>query len=365
MIWAMNPSGPSSTATDASFSRHTAEGRMTLDLTKPYTEGSAGASTVVSSTGSEQGEGEEEETDRSMSKRNMIVWAHMIIGIFTWLLVFPLGVFIGRFGRTTMRWFPKHRIVQVIGIVLAVVTMFLGFGTIWAQGGHHMNERHHTLGLSLTLLAVFQGLLGQFGHMLWHAKRIRIQNFLHIIIGITIIPLATWNMGLGLELWEWAPPDYAAYIVSWQSRFRCRPSRSPTLPSRLALRMGRLPWTRLHPGPRLLLPARTQGEQTRPGRARWPHSRRVGRGHACRVGPAELIRRCEARAQLDDGRAVEHCIDSYTHVYAPRCVRAPCWKCDSLSDGPTHVLVIHRSSLIATRKRCPSSVNPFCSQPAK
>jgi protein-S-isoprenylcysteine O-methyltransferase Ste14 len=47
----------------------------------------------------------------------------MIVG---WLLIFPAGIFLARFGRTTFKWFPKHRIVQTFGVLIVFIGMFLG-----------------------------------------------------------------------------------------------------------------------------------------------------------------------------------------------------------------------------------------------
>jgi hypothetical protein len=60
--------------------------------------------------------------------------------------------------------------------------------------------------------------LGQVGHALWNGKGIRLINFLHIIIGVTILPLAVWNMGMGFDLWLWVPPKAASYVVSFDLR---------------------------------------------------------------------------------------------------------------------------------------------------
>ncbi len=228
MIWAINTQGPTSSAQNAVLYKHQTRGFITLDLTKPYQGGAVTSSETSSSSSASGG------AQRGMTKRNMIVWAHMIIGIVAWLLILPTGVFIGRFGRTKFRWFPAHRAVQTVGILFVIIAMFLGFGTIWCLGaasqGRQLTLTHHKLGLALALLAVFQGLLGQFGHIMWHRKAIRLQNFLHIIIGIVIIPLATWNMGEGFELWEYNPPRYAAYIVSTHTERETDPPKQKVDP---------------------------------------------------------------------------------------------------------------------------------------
>ncbi len=211
MNWAMYSRGPSSSSPDASISQHSSTGRFSLDLTKAYDANSAQATTTTTSSAAGSGS-----NASGMTKRDMIVLAHLLVAIIAYLLIMPIGVFIGRFGRTTLNnWFGKHRAVQSFGILLAVVAMFLGFGTIWAEDGEgeHFGETHHKLGVFLTVVAVLQGILGQIGHKVFHAKRIRWQNYIHIVIGIVLLPMAVYNMQEGFPLWEWGAPNWASWIL--------------------------------------------------------------------------------------------------------------------------------------------------------
>jgi hypothetical protein len=54
-----------------------------------------------------------------------------------WLLIFPAGVFIARFGRTAFVWLPKHRAVQIGGMVVVLAGLVLG------EFAHTPCERHH------------------------------------------------------------------------------------------------------------------------------------------------------------------------------------------------------------------------------
>ncbi|KDN52439.1 CBD9-like protein [Tilletiaria anomala UBC 951] len=209
MIWAVNPSDAPATAdTSATIYKHASRGFITLDLTKPYTGGAITASDASSGA---------PKASRTMSMRNSIIIAHMVLSIVAWLILMPAGIFIARFGRTAFTWLPKHRIVQTVSIAFILIAMGLGFAIVKSEGGVDFSQRHHKLGFVLAMLAVFQGLLGQFGHMLWNAKRIRVQNYLHIIIGIVLFGLAPWNMALGFDLWvPWYPSVAGKYVcIAW------------------------------------------------------------------------------------------------------------------------------------------------------
>ena len=98
--------------------------------------------------------------------------------------------------------------------MLTLLFYFSGFGIIWSTSSQNFTETHHTLGLGLVLLALFQGILGQVGHMVFRSKGVRIQNYFHMAIGIVLIPAAVYEMNLGFELWSWNPPKAASVVVS-------------------------------------------------------------------------------------------------------------------------------------------------------
>ena len=224
MIFALNPGGsPDSMDPSAMLYKHSTRGFITLDLTKPYTEGSGAVSGTVSTstTGS-----------RTLNMRNNIIIAHMVIGIIAWFILLPLGIFLARFGRSNFTWFPKHRAVQSVAVVFVIVAMFLGFGANWTIGAPNLVDQHHMLGLALVCLVIFQAILGAAGHHIRKVSGVRVQNYLHMVIGVTLVPLAVWNAGKGLDLWEWAPPMAASIVVSGDGQAfalekkltRCQPS---------------------------------------------------------------------------------------------------------------------------------------------
>ncbi len=244
MIWAVNPTDrPSGPADDATIFRHRNHGNIRLDLTKAYTgttaapgappsiiaPGGAGGPNAQGSAdggrgasndgdgGSDSGGDYKGPPLRKMNKYNRVVFAHLFFMVFGWLLFFPAGILIARFGRLRFTWFPVHRLVQTVGIVVVIIGMFLGFGIQWTVKGKHLDEKHHKLGLALCILAVFQGLLGQFGHVIRPKTGSRIQNYIHILLGLTLLPLATYNMHLGFGMWRWKTGNAPRIVVSFIS----------------------------------------------------------------------------------------------------------------------------------------------------
>lgn len=217
MIFGMRPgASPDTLNSSAHLRKHSKYGYISLDLTKPYAQGDDVTAQVFQNS---------DEDLRALTRRNNLLIAHMVLSIVAWFILMPLGIFLVRFGRANFTWFPKHRAVQVAALLLVVVSMLLGFGANWSTGDANLVDTHHLLGLALVCLAVFQGFLGQAGHIIRRATGVRVQNYLHMIIGISLIPLAVWNAGKGFDLWEWAPPQAASIVVSaviskWLSKSR-------------------------------------------------------------------------------------------------------------------------------------------------
>ena len=206
MIFGLRPgASPDTLNASAPVRKHSKYGYISLDLTKPYMQGSTVSGSVSQNS---------DEDLRVLDRRNTLVIAHMALAIVAWFVLMPLGIFLARFGRARFTWFPKHRAVQAAAVGLAVVSMLLGFGANWSVGSANLIDTHHLLGLGLVCLALFQAVLGQAGHVIRRAKGVRLQNYFHMVIGILLIPLAVLNAGKGFDLWEWAPPKAASIVVS-------------------------------------------------------------------------------------------------------------------------------------------------------
>jgi hypothetical protein len=69
-----------------------------------------------------------------------ILIAHVVCGAAATLVLLPLGVLIPRYARALSGrqwWFPLHIIVQLAGIVLALVALGTGFNMGGVPGSAH------------------------------------------------------------------------------------------------------------------------------------------------------------------------------------------------------------------------------------
>lgn len=224
-IWASAPSTPSGATSTSSISKHNDHGMATMDFTLRY-DGEApkvpsGVTALTSfggstaSTGSSNNSAMDSSSGRDLSKYHNRVWiAHMVFMIVAWLVLVPSGIFIGRFGRSMFRWFPVHRNVQLAALVSLFIGFFLAVGSVSSAGKSHFDGTHQQVGLAIFILAVVQAILGQFGHVVKREKGWRVQNYVHILLGLLLFCLAVWNIHLGFEAWSWwRVPNSASYVI--------------------------------------------------------------------------------------------------------------------------------------------------------
>ncbi|KZV62377.1 hypothetical protein PENSPDRAFT_758768 [Peniophora sp. CONT] len=147
--------------------------------------------------------------------------AHAHIAFFGFLVALPLGVGFARYLRTFFgKWLWGHMIVNfIVSGPLIIAGFVLGYQTTTMSGRPHFQDPHQKAGLALLILYIVQLLLGAFIHWI-KVPRVftslnghRPQNFLHILIGISIIALASWQAHYGLYT-EWAVGTGNAHPVS-------------------------------------------------------------------------------------------------------------------------------------------------------
>lgn len=218
-VFAMSPTSPSSSSTGATLVKHNRHDTgITLDLTKAYTGAApAGLASATSSNGGDSGEtyGSSDSSDgsRELNKTNNLYIAHMVFMIIGWMICFPAGILIARYGRTFFTWFPKHRMINTIGFVAVFIGFFLAIGAVASDGGPHFSNTHEKLGLAMFILLFAQIALGALSHSLKQRRNTRIVGFIHIPFGLILFGLSVYQIHEGFEEWDWGPPSYASYII--------------------------------------------------------------------------------------------------------------------------------------------------------
>lgn len=214
-VFAMSPTSPSSSASSATIVKHnTHDTGISLDLTKAYT-GSAPAGIASSnSAGQTYGSGGGSSSgNRRLDKTNNLYIAHMVFMIIGWMICFPLGILLARYGRTFFTWFPKHRLINTIGFVAVFIGFFIVIAAVASEGGPHFSNTHEKLGLALFILLFLQIALGAFSHSLKNRRQTRLVGYVHIPIGLILFGLSVYQIHEGFEEWDWEPPMYASYVI--------------------------------------------------------------------------------------------------------------------------------------------------------
>lgn len=219
-VFAMSTTSPSSSASDATIVKHIRHDTgITLDLTQPYTgaapaglpNGQAATSTSSSSSTSSSG--------RDLSNKTVRIYlVHMIFMVLGWMLLAPLGILIGRFGRTMFNWFPAHRAIQSIAFLFIFIAFFLAIAAVTYDDNIHFKQTHNQLGLAMVILLIVQVALGAAAHGMRSKTGKRYIGFAHIPLGLILFGLSPYQIHLGFDTWDWAPPAYASYIIyAWSA----------------------------------------------------------------------------------------------------------------------------------------------------
>ncbi|KAJ6571444.1 hypothetical protein B0H19DRAFT_1208921 [Mycena capillaripes] len=146
---------------------------------------------------------------------------HAHVAFCGYLIGLPLGIFIARYFRTvTNSWFWPHVMTNFLFTGPVIFTGFaLGYQATNIAGVPHFVDPHQKVGLALLILYLIQIILGIFIH--WVRFPFRFpggrppQNYLHAILGLVIIALASWQTHYGM--WnEWPFVTGNVHPVDWR-----------------------------------------------------------------------------------------------------------------------------------------------------
>ncbi|KAE9405557.1 hypothetical protein BT96DRAFT_916027 [Gymnopus androsaceus JB14] len=150
---------------------------------------------------------------------------HAHVAFFAFVVALPIGVLIPRYLRTfkwSKSWLWPHLIVNFFLTGPLVFYAFaLGYQVTSESPTPHFSDPHQKGGLALLILYLLQVSLGAFIH--WVKIPFRFpggrppQNYLHAILGLTIIALASWQTHYGLWT-EWALITGNAHPVNWRCK---------------------------------------------------------------------------------------------------------------------------------------------------
>ncbi|KAJ7135609.1 hypothetical protein C8R44DRAFT_848534 [Mycena epipterygia] len=104
---------------------------------------------------------------------------------------------------------------------LVFMAFALGYQTTATSGVPHFTDPHQKAGLALLIMYLLQVFLGGFMHWLKLPFRFtggrHPQNYLHVILGLSIVVLASWQTHYGLWI-EWALATGNVHPVSWRCK---------------------------------------------------------------------------------------------------------------------------------------------------
>ncbi|KAJ6571448.1 hypothetical protein B0H19DRAFT_1255418 [Mycena capillaripes] len=148
---------------------------------------------------------------------------HAHVAFFGYLVGLPLGIFMARYLRTfTNSWFWPHAIMNFLFTGPVILTGFaLGYQTTSMVDMPHFTDPHQKVGLALLIMYLVQVFLGIFIHWVKFPFRFpggrHPQNYLHAILGLAIVALASWQTHYGLWT-EWAFVTGNSHPVNWRCK---------------------------------------------------------------------------------------------------------------------------------------------------
>jgi len=146
------------------------------------------------------------------AKHDRIVIAHAVFGYLTFLIVLPAGILLARLGRHLTYWLRAHYILQsFLALPMTLITFALGCTAVSEVRSGSFNASHKIIGLTLSLLLLVQILLGLLSHQpdpaLW--------NYVHILVGLSIIVLGYAEVQTGLNLFRASFGRYTPQVVEY------------------------------------------------------------------------------------------------------------------------------------------------------
>ncbi|KAF7304730.1 Cytochrome b561 domain-containing protein [Mycena kentingensis (nom. inval.)] len=148
-------------------------------------------------------------------------WHGIVVSI-GFLVLLPGGSLVARLGRTfTPKWFQLHRMINFyIALPVIAVGWSLGAWTVYDRGMGHLTDAHHLCGVLLFGLYITQIVLGRFIHA-QHGTAGRAPhpptNILHVLLGISVVALAFFQVRSGLAEYasHMGQPDAAWCHTLW------------------------------------------------------------------------------------------------------------------------------------------------------
>ncbi|KAG8835663.1 hypothetical protein FRC17_001852 [Serendipita sp. 399] len=208
LIWAWSSNQPSGNTPDADIVQHDDQGDFVLTLTNQVSPDGSGSSPTTTTTGGSNGSGGGSSASIPLTHSQKVFAAHGILMTVAFLILLPFGALQARLLRTIVPgkwWFGAHWIIQwPITAVLIIVGFALAVDEVGDLRTGQFSSTHKKWGLVIVLLYVVQCILGGVIHHLKPARVTRRppQNYLHAILGITIIALAFWQVYTGFD-GEW------------------------------------------------------------------------------------------------------------------------------------------------------------------
>lgn len=235
LVWAIATVRPSSGAVDATLTQHIASGGITLDLSQEFTATEIPGSVPTSPPGgtsyqppsaTQTGYGNDLpafELPPLLPYQKMLMAYAVLCGV-GFLIVLPAGALIARWARTyTASWFKIHWMIQAgLGIPIIASGWALSVAGVHKKQGIHFNDTHKVAGLVIFGAYTLQLLLGVHIHIFKPKTKVPprtiplsavtgpkaghaftqlllsstrpIPNYVHAILGISIIGFSFWNV---------------------------------------------------------------------------------------------------------------------------------------------------------------------------
>jgi len=154
-----------------------------------------------------------------LSPLEVLARNHACLCTIGFLIILPLGSLFARYARTfTNQWLYVHWGIQffIAGPIILTGWVF-GYqlvGQFADEGVSHFQDPHQQIGLALLILYLIQVFLGPFIHHFKFRSIFRGHrpplNYLHVIIGLSILALASYQVHYGLTI-EWY--NIGAHVV--------------------------------------------------------------------------------------------------------------------------------------------------------
>ncbi|WWC70667.1 uncharacterized protein I206_104618 [Kwoniella pini CBS 10737] len=221
IIWAYGNKNPSSSDSGTSnIAQHLASGNTQIALLASQLPSSTSTNGTTSTTGNGSNSGN---ISNGVSKNILI--AHVVCGASATMFILPIGILVPRLARgfTLKRWwFPVH---GALNGLIAFGLIVAAFAIALANFSGGFSSTHRKLGLTLFILAIIQTLLGILTH--WWQPKHKFQtssgrgpvNFLHILLGITIVGVGFgtvwWGIDEEWENWSGTGKPNVGWKVGW------------------------------------------------------------------------------------------------------------------------------------------------------